>query len=373
MKQRGVNISARHRGPLSGDNRGAVAILVALLLVVFVGMGALAVDVGYLMVSRSELQNVADAAALAATRQLGVLYEGMTSAQQVAYVVGGTDESLIKSAAAAVAISNQAGGVSIAIDPDDILIGTWDSRLGPDPFSRTNSQPDAVRVTARRDQQVNNPVSTFFARVFGIQSAPVNAVATAALTGQSTAGPGGLPIPVGISRAWFDNRSVFCEQPIRFYPTNSPEGCAGWHTYTDEPPNASRLRRLLNDIENSRYESPEVVAGSTELNYVGGTIASAFPDMQSLFESMKVRNDGRLDLDNDPNTWTTTVVVYDASDCSNPNKAIATAGFATVVIYDVHEAPEKTIYARVICDSVDFGRGGGGNYGTMGSIPGLVQ
>jgi Flp pilus assembly protein TadG len=373
MERKNIKKFPRRRAFLFDDSRGAVAILVALLLVIFVGMGALAVDVGYLMVNRGELQNVADAAALAAARQLGVLYEGMTFAQQQSYVAGGTDESLIKGAATGVAYSNQAGGVNIAIDQEEILIGTWDSRRSPDPFIQTNNQPDAVRVIARRDQQINNPVSLFFARVFGIQSAPVNAVATAALTGQSTSGPGGLPMPVGISKAWFENKAVFCNQPIRFYPTNSPEGCAGWHTYTDGPPNASRLSRLLNDIENNRFESPTATAGSTEFNFIGGTIASVFPDMQSLFESMKGRNDGRLDLDNDPTTWTTVLVVYDWPDCSNPNKATPIAGFATAVIYDVHRSPEDAIYARVLCDYVDYGRGSGENFGTIGSIPGLVQ
>ena len=369
MKQRNKNISARHRGPLSGDNRGAVAILVALLLVIFVGMGALAVDVGYLMVNRGELQNVADAAALAATRQLGVLYEGMTSAQQASYVAGGTDESLIKSAATGVAFSNQAGGVNIAIDPDEILIGTWDSRRSPDPFERTNSQPDAIRVIARRDQQMNNPVSTFFARVFGIQSAPVNAVATAALTGQSTAGPGGLSIPLGISADWFA-RGYFCGQRIQFHPTDS---CAGWHTYDESPSSASRLRNIIRGLRNGTYTSPETMANSTVFNATGGTVNPAISDFQDLFEYMRTRDD-----DGNPDTWTTEVVVFDFPCGRNPGQEYTVMGFATVVVEDVivndpRSGPQHTIVGTVICDNIEPGRGGGGNFGTMGAIPGLVQ
>ena len=49
---------------------------------------------------------------------------------------------------------------------------------------------------------------------------------------KSTAGPGGLPIPVGISQAWFKSATGdYCNQNIKFHPTGSMEGCAGWHTY----------------------------------------------------------------------------------------------------------------------------------------------
>ena len=64
--------------PTMKDQAGAVAVTVAILLVLLVGFAALAIDVGYLMVTRNELQNVADAAALAATRKLGIIYQNMT-------------------------------------------------------------------------------------------------------------------------------------------------------------------------------------------------------------------------------------------------------------------------------------------------------
>ena len=52
---------------LGRDERGAIGVLIAVLLGggVLVGMGALAIDVGRLYQNRAELQNGADAAALA--------------------------------------------------------------------------------------------------------------------------------------------------------------------------------------------------------------------------------------------------------------------------------------------------------------------
>ncbi len=350
------------------NQRGVAAIIVSVTLVMFLGFAALAVDLGYVMVTRNELQNVADAAALGATRQLGVIYEGLSYGQMPTYVC---DPAGLISVAREIAVKNGAGGKAVAVNDSDITIGRWNASTKV--LTPTLVGPDAVRVRVRRDSSANGPISTFFAMIWHKNTVDVTAVATAALTAQSTAGPGGLPIPVGISRAWFDNKAVFCNQPIKFYPTNSPEGCAGWHTYEESPPNASQLKKILEGLEAGRYVAPEATAGSTQFEFVGGTIAADFPEMAALFEHCKVLNDGEIDQDTDPTTWTTAVVVYDSSDCTNPNKATTIVGFATVTITEVLTAPEKTILARVVCDNIDEGRGGGGTYGTLGSIPGLVQ
>ena len=58
------------------DQSGITVVLVALTMAVLIGFAALAVDIGYTLTTKNELQNVADAAALAATRQLGAIYQG---------------------------------------------------------------------------------------------------------------------------------------------------------------------------------------------------------------------------------------------------------------------------------------------------------
>lgn len=57
--------SANFRGRLWADEEGATAVVVAILLVVLLGFSALAIDVGAMHAERRELQNGADAAALA--------------------------------------------------------------------------------------------------------------------------------------------------------------------------------------------------------------------------------------------------------------------------------------------------------------------
>ena len=56
------------------DERGFALVFLGLTIVVFLGFAALAVDIGYLYAARNELQNAADAAALAGARELGKIY-----------------------------------------------------------------------------------------------------------------------------------------------------------------------------------------------------------------------------------------------------------------------------------------------------------
>ena len=341
--------------------QGAVAVIVVVSLTALIGIGALAVDLGYLYVVRNELQNVADGAALAATRQLGALYEPMTYEEQQNYICSGSDTTAIVQAAVDVGGQNHAGGLAVTIDPVDVEIGRWDSSASPK-FTNSTAQPDAVHVTARKDGGPNVPAVTFLAKVFGVDSVDISADATAALTGIGNVGKGELDIPVGISRKWFE-KPEFCNQPIKFYPTGTLDGCAGWTTFDYKNANAAQLKKILNGMEDETYVAPEATAGVTSFEYTGGVAANLFDDMKALYEANK---------DADGN-WETTVLVYDRDDCSNPQGSMIVAGFATAIITDVLETPDKIINAKVICEKAEWGRGSGGNYGTKGTIPGLVE
>jgi hypothetical protein len=62
----------------SRQQRGAILVMMAILIVVLIGIAALALDLGRLFVQRTELQNAADAAALAAAAEL----DGKSDAQE---------------------------------------------------------------------------------------------------------------------------------------------------------------------------------------------------------------------------------------------------------------------------------------------------
>ena len=52
------------------DNKGSSAIIISLCITLLLGIAAFAIDIGYLCVARNELQNAADAGALAGARVL---------------------------------------------------------------------------------------------------------------------------------------------------------------------------------------------------------------------------------------------------------------------------------------------------------------
>ena len=354
---------AKHRS-LTGkmkETEGATAVIVALMIAVFLGFAALAVDIGYVMVTKSELQNVADSAALAATRKLGTIYEPMSYTEQSAYVC---DPGVLIDIVQNVALKNKAAGVNIVVNAEDVTVGRWDYKTKT--LTPNLNQPDAVRVIARRDDLANNPITTFFARIFGTNTVALSADATAALTSESTMEPANL-IPVGISQQWFEKD--FCDQPIKFYPTNSPEGCSGWNTYDHWPASESYLRKtILEGWLGGTYTPPGASSGD-EFVFTGGTLGDqTFTAFLNLFDYMKTR-----DKDDDPDAWTASVVVYRSDSCFNPTGRLEILGFATARITQVLTPPDKTIVAEVKCEYVKLGRGSGGNYGTKGSIPGLVE
>lgn len=212
---------------IAKNSHGSVLVLIALLLIVFIGIAALAIDIGHLSTTKNELQNVADAAALAGAGYLGSVYEGLPPAQHGTH---NFDKNEVVNAVKAVAAKNKASGVAIDIDANDVTVGMWDPGSLQITPPGTLTGPDAVSVIARRDASKNNPISTFFAKIFGIKELPVAAEATAALTGPGTLAEGELITPFGISERFF-YPSLNCQDVISFSPT--PSSCAGWHNFFD--------------------------------------------------------------------------------------------------------------------------------------------
>ncbi len=395
---------------------GATVVIVAICLVILIGFAALAIDIGYLYSTRNELQNTADAGALAGAGYLGREY------LRLSYLEQRSKTFTVEEVAAAVnevTQKNRAAGVNITIDPDDVIVGNWNGTAvipNPEPGGGGVISPDAVQVTARRDATANNPVTTFFARVLGITEMPVSAVAVAALTGPSVVAEGELKTPFGLSENVFPNN---CRDLITFSPTTS--SCAGWHNFFD-PINASQMeKKLLGLIEghtmpvgsslSSGHEwlernfdlnkdpdpktTPETSAGDS-YEFQGGTISSLFngaylvretydgntgtvvgnlnqpAPFLALYDYFRYRDD-----DGDDSVWTATIPVYEDFEgtCRNPNTLIPIVGFAKIVVRMPNPPPDSNVSVWVDCNlSVIQGRGGGTTYGNLrGSIPNLVK
>lgn len=162
-----------------GTPRGAVIVMVAILMVVLLGCVALAVDIGHLYVARAELQRAADSAALAGALALG---RGSDDSPLGDYYPSSEE---VYSQAELYAVSNPVVGQGAVVNRNsDITIGylEYPRNLSASLQTVALDQCNAVQVIARRDS--SNPkgkVQLFFAPIWGINSSAVSASAIAVL------------------------------------------------------------------------------------------------------------------------------------------------------------------------------------------------
>ena len=360
------------RPPVMQDTRGAVAVIVALMIVVLLSFGALALDISNAMIARNELQNVADASALAGARALGVIYQALPAGTPyTTYVL--SSPGAVVTAATTVALANQARQVAIVLNPADIVIGVWNS--GPRTLTPGNVGATGVRVTAHRDGSANGPVATWLAGIMGINNMNIVATATAALTGAGALLPGTANAPFAFDENFFTN-PAFCNMPIQFYPTTT--SCASFQTFDQSPSNANTMRNIIDGLAGNppTYQAPQITAGQTSLEFIGGNVASAFPNLINLYLARRVPDTSNPLISPNGWCWNVTVPVYSNPSnltCGNPSGSLLIVGFATACVWNVQGAPTQQINATVTCGAVTGGPGGGGAFGVVGAIPGLVE
>ena len=343
------------------NSRGAAAVMVALTLTVLLAMGAAAIDIGHALVARNELQNAADAAALAGARTLGIAYEGMTPAQMAIYTLTGGDHAAIVAAAQTTSALNQAAAVNVSVNAADVQVGLWDSATRV--FTPTANQPRSVRVVTHRDGYANGPISTFLANIVGMPSVNVTAAATAELTAISSTPPGALDFPVAISELFFSQFG--CGDSIQLYPSNgTPQSCAGFTTFLQTPSNDNAMRNILNGMIAGTYQSPSTTAEVTQLQFTNGTLSN--PTWNALRNLFLQKSAGT-------GYWDALVPVYKGSDCS-PSGAIPIVGYANIRITNVAGPPTHTVTGNVSCPLFQGGGAGGGpSFGVFTTLPGLVE
>ena len=130
------------------SRRGATLVLAAFLMVLMLGMVAFAVDCGYMVLVRSQLQGAVDSAAMAASAVMGsTTTNPVTTAQQFAAY-------------------HNAGGRQVNLADGDIEYGVWNSTSRT--FTPTTQVGNALRITARMDtSHGGGQAPLFFGRVLG--------------------------------------------------------------------------------------------------------------------------------------------------------------------------------------------------------------
>jgi len=167
------------------DRKGGVLVMSAFMMIAMMASIALSLDVGYLCVSKQELQRCADSAAMAAAWEL-LEANGQADVNQKV-----NDKA------------NEYAGYNIvlqqapALGGEDVLIGNLSDPSDPSVALDVSgtSPSNAVRVIVRRSENQNGTVGLFFARALGFQEASLQAEATAAfvssIKGVKTPGSGG--------------------------------------------------------------------------------------------------------------------------------------------------------------------------------------
>lgn len=150
IRRRTTQLIAAH----ARSRYGNVAVLTAILLVILMFCVAVGVDLGTVMLVKTQLQAASDAAALAAAAHLG-----------------SPPSEIIAEATNYAGLNKQLGGQGAEIKPSDVEVGIWDR--GPRRFTPAGDG-NAVRVTTRGTNH-----GFFFARVLGAKAFSSAASATA--------------------------------------------------------------------------------------------------------------------------------------------------------------------------------------------------
>ncbi|TKC86916.1 hypothetical protein FAZ69_20035 [Trinickia terrae] len=201
MNRSYARFTRRTRTQAPGRQRGAVAITVAFLMLALLGFGAIAIDLGYLLVERNELQNDVDAAALAGAPCLfqRSVCGNLTATQPDWTTATNMATSAIK--------LNKSGNMTMT--QGTVTYGYWNltgtpSGLQPLPYTPGANDLPAVSVKVSRSTGQNGgPVSTFLAWAIGVSSEPVSAQAVAAISYPGNVGNGGL-FPVAMSQCMYN-------------------------------------------------------------------------------------------------------------------------------------------------------------------------
>ena len=250
------------------DESGSVTTAVALCLVVLIGLVAMVVDTGYVMNIRNELQNAADAAALAGARSL---FLSSLQAGQPNWIAA-------QEAATDVVRSNQSSNRPL-VDAQ-VQVGYWNLNskiLQPTSIANTANDLPAVMVTVSRDSGSNGgPVALVFAPVLGVDTMPVDVQALAVI-GYPKEVDAGQAFPLAIYEGLVDE----------YWDRDPPQSIkigSKYHYPTSEAGQWTSFKVDANDVPTIRdlmeYGNPTpLIAGQDKIWIEPGTKTSLYNDV----------------------------------------------------------------------------------------------
>lgn len=211
------------------SQRGAVAIIVGICIVVLVGMIGLVVDMGHLFVFKTELQNAADSCALAAAKELDGGSDALTRAQSAGITVGQQNKADLQ-------------GAALSISPANIK---FSATLSPNSNYLTlaaGANPATAKYAMCTLNRTGIPM--WFMQVMGLGDQIVAAEAVATLSPSQTT----CAIPIGVCKQ--GSGANFGLVTGKWYSGKFSAGSGGtgsydWIDFTPPGGGASELKDLL--------------------------------------------------------------------------------------------------------------------------------
>ncbi len=328
------------------DKRGSSTVMVALALMAMMGMGALAVDLGYVFSTRSEVQKAADAAALAAALRLVQLYNEQGGSLTLTEVT-----SVAAEAAGTWAEQNTSTGnpdVPLTVAEADVVVGVWDPVNKTFTVGGSVNEINAVKVIVRRDQTNNGPIQLTFGGVVGVPTVNVTAEAIAYVGYVGSVPEGVVTLPLLVHQdAYVSGTDI-----LQFHADS--EDNSGWSTFF-EPGGGNAL---VTDYIDGSLPIPAVKVGDLLRVYNGNMSNNIFTYMQQ-----QVNQNG--------GEWHVVLPIVDGDPKFIQDMRVV--GFATFVVTTASAAPSKTISGYFTTSTIPGGKPGGGNFGSKAGHVVLVR
>ena len=273
---------------------GATAVFVVLVVLPLVALTALAIDIGHLTVVDNELQNDADAGALAGARYL---YNDDGTLVNTGANLIGHDAAIANRSEKSPVEVNWSGG-----NGGDVQRGHWsftnqtftpNASIAPVALWNVSWQEldlntdfiNAVRVRTRRE---GTPAASFFARILGYESFGLNAEAIAYLGFAGTLTPFVVDQPIAICReSILENGEYTCNvgRMINSGGDITTNNTGGWTNFNQDGPctggtNSSEMRSLI-----CAGGNPNALNLGMDMGTSGGEMESVFHELRTCWES----------------------------------------------------------------------------------------
>jgi Flp pilus assembly protein TadG len=368
------------------SKKGSMAVTIAVWLTCFIGIAALAFDIGHMMIVRNELQNAADAAALAGANCLNKTTSGSNctdlAAPTINWTIAGTKatDSIALNKSDGTGLIN--GTVQTGywnINGGTTLMPTSLAPLGPCTVvagvMTTPCDKPAVMVTLSRSTGSNGgPVGSLVASMFTGNNMPISASAVAVLSSPGKVLPASL-IPMAINKCMYDlywdmaagspklattidlngvPQTIGQPWEIRIGSSYHYPNCESgqWTSFALDVNSAAGVRDLINNGN----PTPLGIGDQTWIE--PGTKAANFDDLDAKYPTPPGADVTMAVVDN-PLGWST-------------NAQAPIVAFAGFHISDINKA-DKYIQGHFIKGAMTSGAGGIGPYYGVLTPPRLAQ